>query len=215
MGPIDWILIEFSGPPTGAAAPYLLDLVDRGLIRIIDLVVVNKDADGTLTILDLADIDGDGELDLTVFEGVRSGVLGEEDVAEAAEAMEAGHLRGPAGLREHLGRAVRRRRPQGRRPARGLRPHPCPVHHRCARRARSGRRAEESTMMRRRGGLVRGVARTAVVAGTATAVSGRVGRRQNNKWSEQEQAQYEQQAAAAAGSGAAAGPGRADDDWPS
>jgi hypothetical protein len=88
MGPIDWILIEFSGPPTGAAAPYLLDLVDRGLIRIIDLVVVNKDAEGTLTILELADIDGDGELDLAVFEGVRSGVLGEDDVAEAAEVLE-------------------------------------------------------------------------------------------------------------------------------
>ena len=88
MGPIDWILIEFSGPPTGAAAPYLVDLVDRGLIRILDLVLVNKDAGGTLTILELADVDGDGELDLTVFEGVRSGLLGEDDVAEAAEAMD-------------------------------------------------------------------------------------------------------------------------------
>ena len=88
MGPIDWILIEFSGPPTGAAAPHLIDLVDRGLIRIIDLLVVNKDAEGTLTIMELADLDGDGELDLAVFEGVRSGVLGEEDVAEAATALE-------------------------------------------------------------------------------------------------------------------------------
>lgn len=88
MGPIDWILIEFSGPPTGAAAPHLIDLVDRGLIRIIDLLVVNKDAEGTLTVMELADIDGDGELDLAVFEGVRSGVLGEEDVAEAATALE-------------------------------------------------------------------------------------------------------------------------------
>jgi Short C-terminal domain len=49
--------------------------------------------------------------------------------------------------------------------------------------------------MMRRGGLVRGVARTAVVAGTATAVSGRVRRRQDNRWAEQEQAQYEQQMA--------------------
>jgi hypothetical protein len=48
---------------------------------------------------------------------------------------------------------------------------------------------------RARGGLVRGVARTAVVAGTATAVSNRVSRRQANRWSEQEQQQYEQQAA--------------------
>ncbi|HEY5696805.1 MAG TPA: DUF6325 family protein [Acidimicrobiales bacterium] len=90
MGPIDWLLVEFSGPPTGAAAPYLLDLVERGLIRILDLVVVNKDADGTITMLELADVDGDGELDLAVFEGAQSGLLGEEDVAEAGEAMEAG-----------------------------------------------------------------------------------------------------------------------------
>lgn len=90
MGPIDWLLVEFSGPPTGAAAPYLLDLVERGLIRILDLIVVNKDDDGTITILELADLDGDGELDLAVFEGVRSGLIGEEDVAEAGEAMEAG-----------------------------------------------------------------------------------------------------------------------------
>jgi Short C-terminal domain len=52
-------------------------------------------------------------------------------------------------------------------------------------------------MMRRRGGLVRGVARTAVVAGTATAVAGGVRHRQNNRWAEQDQAQYEQQQAAA------------------
>jgi hypothetical protein len=88
MGPVDWILVEFSGPPTGAVAPHLLDLVDRGLIRIIDLVVVHKDADGELAIMEITDIDGDGELDLAVFDGIRSGVLGEEDIAEAATAME-------------------------------------------------------------------------------------------------------------------------------
>jgi hypothetical protein len=88
MGPVDWILVEFSGPPTGAVAPHLLDLVDRGLIRIIDLVMVVKDASGEVTLMEIADLDGDGELDLAVFEGVSSGVLGEEDVAEAASAME-------------------------------------------------------------------------------------------------------------------------------
>ena len=88
MGPVDWILVEFSGPPTGAVAPHLIDLVDRGLIRILDLVVVHKDADGELAIMELTDIDGDGELDLAVFDGIRSGVLGEEDIAEAATAME-------------------------------------------------------------------------------------------------------------------------------
>ena len=43
-------------------------------------------------------------------------------------------------------------------------------------------------------GLIRGVARTAVVAGTATAVSGRVARRQGQRWAQQEQAQYAEQA---------------------
>jgi len=66
-------------------------------------------------------------------------------------------------------------------------------------------------MMRRRGGLVRGVARTAVVAGTATAVSGRVRRRQDNRWAEQEQAQYEQQQAAAPPPPPAAAPAASDD----
>jgi hypothetical protein len=88
MGPVDWILVEFSGPPTGAVAPHLLDLVERGLIRILDLLMVVKDADGEVTLLEISDLDGDGELDLAVFEGASSGLLGEEDAAEAAAAME-------------------------------------------------------------------------------------------------------------------------------
>ena len=55
-------------------------------------------------------------------------------------------------------------------------------------------------------GLLRMAARTAVVAGTATAVSGRVARRQNEKYAAQDQAQYDQQHGAAAGRGAAAEP---------
>ena len=137
MGPIDWILVEFSGPPTGAAAPHLLDLVERGLIRILDLVVVNKDADGTITILELADVDGDGELDLAVFQGAQSGLIGEEDVAEAGEAMEAG-TSGVFLLYENVWAApfaVAVRKAGGQLVASG--PHPCPVHHRCPRRSRS------------------------------------------------------------------------------
>ncbi len=90
LGPIDWLLIEFPGPPTGAVAPHLIDLVDRGLIRILDLMMVVKDDDGTVTAMEITDLDGDGELDLAVFQGVSSGLLGEDDVAEAGQAMEAG-----------------------------------------------------------------------------------------------------------------------------
>ena len=55
-------------------------------------------------------------------------------------------------------------------------------------------------------GLIRGVARTAVIAGTATAVSNRVSRRQANRWSDQEEQQYAQQQQAAAPPPPAAGP---------
>jgi hypothetical protein len=91
MGPVDYVLIEFpDGQPKGQAAPLLLDLVDRGVIRILDLMFISKDKDGTTTALEVADIDADGTPDFMVFEGARSGLLGEEDKDEASNAMEPG-----------------------------------------------------------------------------------------------------------------------------
>ncbi len=89
MGPVDYVLIEFpDGQPKGQAAPLLLDLVDRGLIRILDLMFISKDADGSTTAVEIADIDGDGAPDFMVFEGASSGLLSEEDKDEAGNAME-------------------------------------------------------------------------------------------------------------------------------
>jgi Family of unknown function (DUF6325) len=89
MGPVDYVLIEFpDGQPTGQAAPLLLDLVDRGLIRILDLMFITKDADGNTTAIEIADIDGDGAPDYMVFEGASSGLLSDEDREEAGKAME-------------------------------------------------------------------------------------------------------------------------------
>ena len=89
MGPVDFVLIEFpDGQPKGEAAPLLLDLVDRGLIRILDLMFISKDADGNTTAVEIADIDGDGAPDFMVFEGASSGLLGDEDRQEAGNAME-------------------------------------------------------------------------------------------------------------------------------
>ena len=89
MGPVDYVLIEFpDGQPKGEAAPLLLDLVDRGLIRILDLMFISKDADGNTTAVEIADIDGDGAPDFMVFEGASSGLLGDEDREEAGNAME-------------------------------------------------------------------------------------------------------------------------------
>ena len=91
MGPVDYVVIEFpDGQPKGEAAPLLVDLVDRGIIRILDLMLIVKDQDGTISALEIADVDGDGVADLRVFEGASSGLLGEEDRAEAGNALEPG-----------------------------------------------------------------------------------------------------------------------------
>jgi len=90
MGPIDYILVEWPGrQPNGEVAPHLVDLVDRGLIRILDLAFVTKDEDGTVAGLELADL-GDGAAELEVFEGASSGLLSDDDLTEAAAALEPG-----------------------------------------------------------------------------------------------------------------------------
>jgi len=90
MGPIDYILVEWPGrQPNGEVAPHLVDLVDRGLIRILDLAFVAKDEDGTVAGLELADL-GDGAAGLEVFEGASSGLLSDDDLTEAAAALEPG-----------------------------------------------------------------------------------------------------------------------------
>ncbi|MFB7590405.1 DUF6325 family protein [Streptomyces sp. NPDC056169] len=95
MGPVDFLVIEFPGKRmTGEAFPLLLDLVDRGVIRLLDLLFVRKDDDGSVVALELADLDGDGRLDLSVFEGVSSGLLGQDDIDEAGVALEPGSAAG-------------------------------------------------------------------------------------------------------------------------
>jgi hypothetical protein len=91
LGPIDYVVVEFPGNKmTGEGLPILVDLVDRGVIRLLDLVFFTKGADGSVAMVEIADFDGDGELDLAIFEGASSGVLGEDDVNEAAAAVENG-----------------------------------------------------------------------------------------------------------------------------
>lgn len=90
IGPIDYLLVEWPGrQPQGELAPHLVELVDRGLIRILDLVFISKDEDGTVTALELADL-GDEVTELAVFEGAGSGLLGEEEVGEAGGVLEPG-----------------------------------------------------------------------------------------------------------------------------
>ena len=92
LGPIDYLVVEWPAgkQPTGEAFPFLVDLVDRGLIRVLDLAFVRKDDDGTIIAVDLNDMDLDGNPQLSVFEGASSGLLGDEDREEAGVAIEPG-----------------------------------------------------------------------------------------------------------------------------
>jgi hypothetical protein len=91
MGPVDYLVVEFpKDHPTGENLPYLIDLVDRGIIRILDLVFVKREFDGSVSMLALVDSDADGEWDLAVFEGASSGLLNQEDLDEAGTALEPG-----------------------------------------------------------------------------------------------------------------------------
>ena len=90
MGPIDYILVEWPGrQPNGEVAPHLIDLVDRGLIRILDLVFITKDEDGNVAGLELSELAGE-VAELSVFEGASSGLLSDEDVEEAGGVLEPG-----------------------------------------------------------------------------------------------------------------------------
>ena len=94
-GPIDYLVVEFPGNKmTGEGFPLLVDLVDAGIIRILDLVFATRDTDGTITVIDISDIDGDGQLDLAIFQGAASGLLGSDDIDEATSILEPGNSAG-------------------------------------------------------------------------------------------------------------------------
>jgi len=91
LGPIGYLVVEFPKVTvTGEGMGHLVDLVDQGIIRILDLAFAVKDEDGTVRAAELRDLDGDGQLDLTVFEGATSGLLDDDDVAKGGDLLEPG-----------------------------------------------------------------------------------------------------------------------------
>ena len=95
LGPISYLIVEFPGNKmTGDGLAALVDLVDRGIIRVLDLLFVKRDEDGSTRAIELQDIDNDGELDVALFEGASSGLLDDSDLADAAEVIEPGSSAG-------------------------------------------------------------------------------------------------------------------------
>ena len=92
LGPVDVVVIGYppDAPRTGEAIPLFVDLVDRGIVRVLDVLMVQKDGEGNISGLEIADLDGDGMDDLLVFAGARTGMLGEEDASTAGEALKPG-----------------------------------------------------------------------------------------------------------------------------
>jgi hypothetical protein len=92
VGPIDYLVVEWPAgkQPDGEGLKHLIDLTDRGIIRVIDLAFVKKEDDGTVSGMAITDLDADGSLDLVEFEGASSGVIGEEEYEDAGDVLEPG-----------------------------------------------------------------------------------------------------------------------------
>ena len=193
VGPVDVVIIGFPGNKfTGQIAPAIMDLVDSGTIRVIDLLFVMKDADGVITTIEAKDLDPETGPSFLAIDVAQPGALGAEDAEEvsddlplnssalliafenawaakfvaavqAADAVVIDQIRIPADVVEAVLTATS---------------------HQPSSQTDLTHETERSHDM----GLLRMATRTAVVAGTATAVSGRVARRQANKYDQQDAA---------------------------
>jgi hypothetical protein len=91
LGPVDWIVVEFPGSRfNGTIAPTLTDLVDRGIIRILDLLLIRKDDDGSIDAFEISDLDDDEIGSIRDYETAMANLLSEEDVESVAAAIEPG-----------------------------------------------------------------------------------------------------------------------------
>jgi hypothetical protein len=86
MGPIDYVVLEWPQDvtPTGVT-DHIVDLVDRGVVRVLDIAFISKDEAGNIIALDISEHDTFGP-----FEGASSGILADEDLEDAGEALEPG-----------------------------------------------------------------------------------------------------------------------------
>jgi hypothetical protein len=92
LGPVDIVVIGYpaDSPLTGSAAQLLLDEVDKGTISVLDALFVTKNEDGTYSGFDATGLEQGSVGDFRIFEGASSGLLGDDDLATAADALEPG-----------------------------------------------------------------------------------------------------------------------------
>ena len=95
LGPVDYVIVEFPAGAsnfTGEMAEELVALVDSGTIRLIDVLILTKNDDGTVDAMELSDIEELGELQ--ALEAELAELLAEEDVVNLAAAMDPGSTAG-------------------------------------------------------------------------------------------------------------------------
>ena len=146
-GPVDYLVVEFPAGTsnfTGEIAEEIVRLVDAGTIQVIDMIVIAKEADGSIDAMEISDTEDLGPL--TQIEAGLAGLLADDDVAILAAEMSPRKRGRGAGLQEPLGRTVRSRSPTRGRSA----------HRRWAHLARGRRRRAGGGADRCRGGVRRG-----------------------------------------------------------
>jgi hypothetical protein len=95
VGPVDYLVVEFPGSRfKGEIAPALADLVDRGLVRVLDLLMIRKDDDGSFEAFELSDQDDSEVGELRSHEAALAMLLSEDDVTAISAAMEPGSTAG-------------------------------------------------------------------------------------------------------------------------
>jgi len=92
IGPVDIVLIGYppGAPMTGEAVPIMLDLVERGIVRVLDVLFITKEQDGSIAGFVAEDLQADSVGDFVAFEGASSGLIGDEDLSWAGDALEPG-----------------------------------------------------------------------------------------------------------------------------
>jgi hypothetical protein len=92
IGPVDVVLIEFppGAPMTGEAVPIMLDLVERQIVHVLDVLFIRKGMDGSYSGFAARDLQAESVGDFEAFEGASSGLLADDDAATAADALEPG-----------------------------------------------------------------------------------------------------------------------------